>query len=109
MRDFNSLDSQREVCSAYITSQCHKAWSEPATRNDGQCEGRGSGARAAIAALVGPPALQAGLLDDPQERGRAGLLMLGAKDLHVAEHIASDLPRGSRKRAGLLAFGARLA
>src|SRR6476469_6006960 len=27
-RDFNSLDSQREVCSAYITSQRHKGWSE---------------------------------------------------------------------------------
>ena len=25
-RDFNSLESQREVCSAYITSQRHKGW-----------------------------------------------------------------------------------
>ncbi len=27
-KDFNTLDSQREVCSAYITSQRHKGWSE---------------------------------------------------------------------------------
>ena len=27
-RDYNSLESQREVCSAYITSQQHKGWME---------------------------------------------------------------------------------
>lgn len=34
-RDFNSLESQREVCSAYITSQRHKGWTElPAVYED---------------------------------------------------------------------------
>src|SRR3990170_8051949 len=33
-RDFNSLDSQRQVCSAYITSQQHKKWSELLTPYD---------------------------------------------------------------------------
>lgn len=27
-RDFNSLENQREVCSAYVTSQRHKGWTE---------------------------------------------------------------------------------
>lgn len=34
-REYNSLDSQREVCSAYITSQRHKSWMElPKTYED---------------------------------------------------------------------------
>ena len=34
-RDFNSLESQREVCSAYVTSQRHKGWTElPAVYED---------------------------------------------------------------------------
>lgn len=51
-RDFNSLDSQREVCSAYITSQRHKAWSELATRYDDAAQSGGTIDRPALQQLM---------------------------------------------------------
>ena len=33
-QDFNSLDDQREVCSAYILSQKHEGWAELLERYD---------------------------------------------------------------------------
>jgi site-specific DNA recombinase len=51
-RDFNSLDSQREVCSAYVTSQRHKAWSELATRYDDAAQSGGTIDRPALQQLM---------------------------------------------------------
>jgi site-specific DNA recombinase len=33
-QSFNSLDAQREACSAYILSQCHEGWPLIATLYD---------------------------------------------------------------------------
>jgi DNA invertase Pin-like site-specific DNA recombinase len=33
-QDFNSLDAQREACSAYILSQKHEGWQESETHYD---------------------------------------------------------------------------
>ena len=39
-QDFNSLDAQREACSAYIRSQASEGWSEsPARYDDGGISG----------------------------------------------------------------------
>ena len=36
-QDFNSLDTQREACGAYILSQKHEGWSERSERYDYAC------------------------------------------------------------------------
>jgi site-specific DNA recombinase len=51
-RDFNSLDSQREVCSAYITSQRHKGWSELPASYDDAAQSGGTIDRPALQTLL---------------------------------------------------------
>lgn len=58
---FNSLDAQREACSAYITSQKHEGWSElPEHYDDGGFSG-GSMERPALARLLAD--IEAGTID----------------------------------------------
>jgi site-specific DNA recombinase len=58
---FNSLESQREVCSAYITSQRHKGWSELPKRYDDAGMSGGSLDRRALQEVMHD--LDAGLVD----------------------------------------------
>lgn len=51
-RDFNTLASQREVCSAYITSQRHKGWLELAQHYDDAGQSGGSIDRPALQELM---------------------------------------------------------
>jgi DNA invertase Pin-like site-specific DNA recombinase len=51
-RDFNSLESQREVCSAYIRSQRHKGWVEVADRYDDGGQSGGTLERPALQKLI---------------------------------------------------------
>jgi site-specific DNA recombinase len=60
-RDFNSLEGQRAICSAYITSQRHKGWAELSKRYD---DGGFSGAslnRPQLQELIGD--VERGLVD----------------------------------------------
>ena len=50
--DFNSLDSQREVCSAYITSQRHKGWVELPTQYEDAAQSGGTIDRPAFQQLM---------------------------------------------------------
>ncbi|MCK0104323.1 recombinase family protein [Pseudohalocynthiibacter sp. F2068] len=60
-QDFNSLDAQREACSAFITSQRHEGWAElPALYDDGGFSG-GSMERPALARLLAD--IEAGAVD----------------------------------------------
>jgi site-specific DNA recombinase len=59
--DYNSLDTQREVCSAYIKCQSHRQWTElPQTYDDGGFSG-GSLERPALRRLLGD--VEAGRID----------------------------------------------
>lgn len=51
-RDFNSIDNQREVCSAYISSQRHKGWSEIQGSYDDPAQSGGTIDRPAIRRLM---------------------------------------------------------
>lgn len=51
-RPFNSLESQREVCSAYIASQQHKGWLETPTRYDDAAQSGGTIDRPALQQLL---------------------------------------------------------
>lgn len=51
-RDFNSLESQREVCSAYIRSQRHKGWVEVVERYDDGGQSGGTLERPALQKLM---------------------------------------------------------
>lgn len=50
--DFNTLESQREVCSAYITSQRHKGWLELIKHYDDAAQSGGSIDRPALQDLM---------------------------------------------------------
>jgi len=50
--DFNTLENQREVCSAYITSQRHKGWIECTHHYDDAAQSGASLERPAIQALM---------------------------------------------------------
>jgi DNA invertase Pin-like site-specific DNA recombinase len=60
-QDFNSLDAQREACSAYITSQKHEGWSELSDRYDDGGFSGGSMERPALERLLAD--IQAGRID----------------------------------------------
>lgn len=52
-RDFNTLESQRELCAAYIKSQRHKGWIEIAERYDDAAQSGGNLVRPALQRLLG--------------------------------------------------------
>ena len=51
-REFNSLESQRDVCSAYIRSQRHRGWIELAGRYDDAAQSGGDLERPALQRLL---------------------------------------------------------
>lgn len=60
-QDFNSLEAQRAICSAYIASQAHKNWRELATRYDDPGESGATLARPMLQLLLGD--IERGLVD----------------------------------------------
>ncbi|MEM6900987.1 MAG: recombinase family protein [Pseudomonadota bacterium] len=60
-QDFNSLDAQREACSAYITSQKHEGWTALSDRYDDGGFSGGSMERPALEKLLAD--IQAGRID----------------------------------------------
>ena len=73
-QEFNSLDAQREACSAYILSQRHEGWTElPDIYDDGGYSG-GNMDRPALKALLG-----SGLVDQSQKMTVAARAMAERK------------------------------
>lgn len=60
-RDFNSIETQREVCSAYVSSQRHKGWIELGTAYDDLGQSGGTLERPALQRLLGD--IESGIVD----------------------------------------------
>ena len=60
-QDFNSLEAQRESCTAYIMSQTHEGWEAIGTRYDDGGFSGGSLERPALRALMAD--IEKGLID----------------------------------------------
>src|SRR5436190_12258921 len=60
-REVNSLESQREICSAYVTSQQHKGWIEVPQRYDDGGQPGTDANRPALSSLMCD--IEAGLVD----------------------------------------------
>lgn len=82
-RDYNSLESQRDICSAYVRSQRHKGWIEIAKRYDDPARSGGTLER---------PGLQR-LMDDV-ERGTVKVIR------HLQDRPADAEPRRFRPADG---------